>query len=208
MKITPRTLYVLTFSTFAGVTIFLRGALCSDVVRAEEFQPIKEAEMPRGFPKYTPVGQVEIKEYPAYRRATASGLSEFWKLFGHIQQNSIAMTAPVEMDYGDAQAKKPGERSMSFLYGSPELGKTGNQGDVTVNDVLAMQVVSIGCRGQRTAAAVATAQKELLRFLEENKTNFAIAGPMRVMGYNSPFVPAEKNFFEVQIPLRSVREGR
>ena len=41
---------------------------------AEEFQPIKEAEMPKDFPGYTPVGQIEVKQYPAYRKASASGL--------------------------------------------------------------------------------------------------------------------------------------
>ena len=159
--------------------------------------------MPRGFPKYTPVGQIEVKEYPAYRKATATGMGEFWKLFIHIEQNKVAMTAPVEMDYGDAKAQKPDERSMSFLYGSPDLGKAGSQGNVAVSDVPAMKVVSIGCRGSQTAASVAEAQRQLLDYLAENKDKYAVAGPLRVMGYNSPFVPRDKNFFEVQIPVKS-----
>jgi hypothetical protein len=47
-----------------------------------------------------------------------------------------------------------------------------------------------------------------LRFLDENKAKYEIAGPLRVMGYNSPFVPQEKNFFEVQIPLKPVHADR
>jgi hypothetical protein len=208
MPISFRTLSVLTLSTLAGALVFVRGAMSTSSLSAEEFQPIKEAEMPRGFPKYTPVGQIEVKEYPAYRKATASGMGEFWKLFGHIQQNNVAMTAPVEMDYGDAKAQKPGERSMSFLYGSPELGTAGSQGDVAVSDVPAMKVVSIGCRGNRTAAAVTAAQRKLLDYLSEHKDKYAIAGPIRVMGYNSPFVPRDKNFFEVQIPVKSASPDR
>jgi hypothetical protein len=203
MPFSFRTLSFLTLSTLAGGLVLLRGAMNTSPLSAEEFQPIKEAEMPRGFPKYTPVGKIEVKEYPAYRKATASGTGEFWKLFAHIQQNKVAMTAPVEMDYGDAKAQKAGERSMSFLYGSPDLGKAGSQGDVTVSDVAAMKVVSIGCRGNRTAAAVSEAQRKVLDYLSEHKDKYAIAGPLRVMGYNSPFVPRDKNFFEVQIPVKS-----
>jgi len=198
-----RILSVLTFSTLAGALVFLRGTMTASPLSAEEFQPIKEADMPRGFPKYTPVGQIEVKEYPAYRKATATGMGEFWKLFVHIERNNVAMTAPVEMDYGEAKTQKPDERSMSFLYGSPDLGKAGSQGDVAVSDVTAMKVVSIGCRGRQTAAAVAAAQQKLLDYLAENKDKYAIAGPLRVMGYNSPFVPRDKNFFEVQIPVKS-----
>jgi hypothetical protein len=32
-----------------------------------------------------------------------------------------------------------------------------------------------------------------------------VAGPMRVMGYNSPFVPRDLNFFEVQIPVKAAK---
>jgi hypothetical protein len=34
------------------------------------------------------------------------------------------------------------------------------------------------------------------------------AGSLRVMGYNSPFVPKEKNFFEVQIPVNPVEASK
>lgn len=168
----------------------------------EEFKPIKEAEMPKGFPGYTPVSQIEVKQYPAYRKASASGMGEFWKLFRHIKQNDVQMTAPVEMDYGDPHAAKSRERSMSFLYERPDQGSTGKQGSVEVVDVPAMTVVSIGCRGERTTAAIAEARAKLVKWLGEKKGDYVPAGPMRVMGYNSPFVPRDKNFFEVQIPVK------
>ena len=133
--------------------------------------------MPKGFPSYTPVGQVEIKEYPPYRKATASGPFEFWTLFQHIKQNNVTMTAPVEMDYGDPRAPKNKERSMSFLYERPNQGSTGKQGSVEVIDVPAMTVVSIGCRGARTTSAVAEARVKLLAWLDQKKGKYVLLVP-------------------------------
>jgi effector-binding domain-containing protein len=171
---------------------------------AEPFQPIKEAEMPGGFPGYTPVGQIEVKHYPAYRKASTAGAGEFWALFGHIKKNGVEMTAPVEVDYGDPLAENPADRSMSFLYPSAATGSTGKQGRVEVSDVPAMSVVSIGCRGRQMTEAIAAARQKLLDYLAERKDQYTISGSMRVMGYNSPFVPRDKNFFEVQIPVKFV----
>ena len=172
-----------------------------EVANGDDFQPIKEAEMPKGFPNYTPVGQIEIKQYPMYRKASTSGMGEFWTLFWHIKQNDIPMSAPVEMDYGDPRAAKSKERSMAFLYERPDQGSTGQQGRVEVTDVPAMTVVSIGCRGDATKRAIAEAREKLVKWLDENKDAWVSVGPMRVMGYNSPFVPRDRNFFEVQIPV-------
>jgi hypothetical protein len=196
-----------TLSTLVGVSVLTFRAMTTNRVSAEEFKPIKEAEMPRGFPDYTPVGQIEVKKYPEYRKATASGVGEFWTLFRHIKQNDVAMTAPVEMDYGDPHAEKSTERSMSFLYGSRDLGAVGKEGGVEVTDVPAMTVVSIGCRGSRTPAAIQAAKEKLLAYLADKTDQYAIAGPMRVMGYNSPFVPRDKNFFEVQVPVMPAKAG-
>lgn len=166
----------------------------------EEFTIIKEAEMPRGFPAPTAVGRIEVKQYPAYRRATATGVGQFWTLFRHIKKNDVAMTAPVEMDYGPPGSGANKNGSMSFLYERPDQGEAGKQGGVEVVDVEAATVVSIGCRGRQTAEAVSEAQDRLLTWLAENDA-YAPVGPLRVMGYNSPFVPRDKNYFEVQIPV-------
>jgi hypothetical protein len=169
-----------------------------------EFKPIMESELPEGFPGYTPVGQVQIKQYPAYRRATSAGPTAFWSLFSHIKRNDIAMTAPVEMTY---EADSPGpaeERSMSFLYGNASLGRPGKSGRVQVADVPSMTVVSIGVRGGRTASSVDEARKHLKAWLRDASDRYASNGPVRVMAYNSPFVPRHKQFFEVQIPIRQL----
>jgi len=202
MRSSLRTSAPMLFSMLVGLSLITGGATRNNRAKAEQFQPIKEAEMPPDFPGYTPVGQIELKQYPAYRKASASGAAQFWMLFQHIKRNKVQMTAPVELEYGDFRAAPLAERSMSFLYERPDQGSTGRQGSVKVVDVPAMTVISIGCRGSRTPAAVAEAREKLLDYITERKNHFAILGPMRVMGYNSPFVPRDKNFFEVQFPIR------
>ena len=208
MFLSIRQLTTISFTMLAGIFTLPLLMAAAQRASAEPFQPIKEAEMPRGFPTYTPVGQIEIKKYPAYRKASASGFAQFWTLFRHIKEKKIEMSAPVEMDYGNPAVKQSAERSMSFLYGEPTLGYTGKQGTVEVSDVPAMTVASIGCRGNQTAAAIAAARQKLLDYLADKKVQLTIAGSMRVMGYNSPFVPRDKNFFEVQIPLKPVGAGQ
>jgi hypothetical protein len=126
----------------------------------------------------------------------------FWSLFQHIKRNNVAMTAPVEMDFGDPLAPEKNERSMSFLYERADQGALGRQGSVEVVDIPAMTVVSIGCRGTRSGAAIAEAREKLMAWLHEKKGTYVVSGPLRVMGYNSPFVPRDKNFFEVQVPIK------
>lgn len=169
-----------------------------------DFEPLIEAELPAGFPAHTPVGTVEIKNYPAYRKAETSGRGAFFTLFGHIKSNGIAMTAPVEMTFTPEGAPVGQEEAMAFLYGSPDLGKAGKQGAVAVLDVPAATVVSIGVRGQRSDALVAKATERLRAWLSDNNHSYAQEGPVRIMGYNSPFVPRDRQFFEVQIPVRPV----
>jgi hypothetical protein len=203
MSLRFRTLSTTFLSALVGLGMLAVRVVTENWASADEFQPIKEAEMPKGFPTYTPVGQVEIKRYPAYRKASASGPAEFWTLFQHIKQNNVTMTAPVEMDYGDHRAPKSKERSMSFLYERPDQGSPGKQGSVEVIDVPATTVVSIGCRGPRTVSAVAEAREKLVTWLDEKKGEYVAAGPMRIMGYNSPFVPRDRSFFEIQIPVKA-----
>jgi hypothetical protein len=166
------------------------------------FTPLREAELPVGFPAPTPVLEIELKQYPAYRMASApsGGMGGgFWTLFRHIESHEIAMTAPVEMTYGEGAA--PREERMAFLYGSMEIGATGRDGQVEVIDVEPARVVSLGCRGRMTRERIAQAQAELERWVESSGT-WEAAGPLRSMGYNSPMVPAARSYFEVQLPVR------
>ena len=195
---------IIMVASFTGLlTFFTPRASGND----SEFEPIVEAEMPAGFPETTPVQDVRIKNYPAYRKAEADPDSRgaFWKLFVHIKRNRIAMTAPVEMRY--AEEERPRETGMAFLYGKPEMGQTGRQGSVAVVDVPPMVVVSTGVRGPRTPESVSAARDRLTAWLEANQGRYAADGPMRVMAYNSPFVPQNRNYFEVEIPVRPVESS-
>ncbi|MCR4414774.1 MAG: heme-binding protein [Thermoguttaceae bacterium] len=169
------------------------------------FRPRKEAALPSGFPPPTPVGEIEIKTYPGYRKAETQGNSNlaFWTLFTHIKRNGIAMTAPVEMgSFSDAVGTTLAG-TMAFLYRDGSLGKPGAQGPVVVADVPAMTVVSTGVRGPQTRDSVRLATQRLQAWLERNRASWTATGSVRVMGYNSPFVPLDENYFEVQIPVQS-----
>jgi hypothetical protein len=203
------------FWTLVAVGFLVTVTLCIPLIRSVnaetsdsedasegEFTPTMEANLPEGFPSYTPVGVIEVKDYPAYRKATSSGPASFWSLFQHIKQNDIAMTAPVELTYATEPSESQRERAMAFLYGKASLGSLGRAGAVEVADVPAMRVVSIGVRGGRTADAVSKASSRLEGWLEANANRYVADGALRVMAYNSPFIPRDRQFFEVQIPVK------
>jgi hypothetical protein len=170
------------------------------------FQPINEAEQPEGFPLPTPVGEIEIKKYPPYRKAQADMPSDraFWTLFSHIKKENIAMTAPVEIDYGNDRKIELKEQKMSFLYGKPNLGEPGKDKTVDVMDIPAATVVSMGVRGPQNQDSIVDSQRQLEAWLESEKKSWTPAGCLRIMAYNSPFVPQDRNFYEVQIPVLPV----
>lgn len=179
------------------------------------FEPIIESELPAGFPGPGPVGQVVLKDYPAYRGAYTDNGRGFWSLFNHIQRNDIAMTAPVAMgmDVETIDAGEPTDvamTSMAFLYRDPDMGELGADPDdpgVEVIDWPAQTVLSIGVRGSRSAVKIrdtlarldeALAQRaDTVKLPESGKT-------YRLLGYNSPMVPENRRFFEVQLVVERV----
>jgi len=192
----------------------LRGA-CSEILGDLRFRPFEEAERPEGFPDFTPVGEIEVKAYPVYRlartemagRGPLSG-GAFWTLFHHIKKHDIAMTSPVQMDYRADGNGKPVEGSMAFLYGSTSLGSEGREGRIEVLDAPAGLVVTLGMRGNKTEARVLDARKRLERWLDAHRERYESSGELRTMEYNSPFVPADRRYFEVQIPVKPVAATR
>jgi effector-binding domain-containing protein len=192
----------------ASPLVCLFAALALAPLRAEQQKSggalvVPEAKLPKGFPRPGKVGQVVIKQYPAYRAARVNSDSTnqnrmFGQLFNHIKKNQIAMTAPVEMTYADQ-----GTSSMALLYAHPEMGEAGQDGSVEVVDVPASTVVSIGVRGDYEAARFQQYRERLETWLEQNKDQWKPAGPARYLGYNSPFVPDFLKYGEVQIPIQS-----
>lgn len=169
------------------------------------FKPRVEAPVPAGFPAPTPVGVVDIKKLPVYRMAKVanSGLggNNFFTLFNHIKKNNIEMTAPVEMTMAEKNGKYT-ESSMAFLYQETTLGKVGPQGNVAVLDTTECMVASIGMRGSPSSENIISARRWLIEKIKSAPEAYEIAGELKVMGYNSPFMPEKLRYYEVQLPLK------
>ena len=169
------------------------------------FKPKVEAPVPAGFPAPTPVGVVEIKKLPVYRMAKVAnggGNGSFFTLFNHIKKNNIEMTAPVEMTMAEKNGKFT-ESSMAFLYQQTTLGKTGPQGNVAVLDTTESLVASIGMIGSPSTTALDSAKQWLLEKIKASSQPYEVVGELRVMGYNSPFMPEKLRYYEVQLALKA-----
>jgi len=172
-------------------------------VPASEPVYLSESALPKGCPAPGPFNQVARKEYPAYRAAFTPGSSPnggFWTLFKHIKRNGIPMTSPVEMTLKDEAGSGMKMEQMGFLYQSPEVGKTGADGEtVNVRDVPALSVLGYTWQGPRGDAEVAKARAAIEAVLAEE--NLKSAG-YRLFGYNSPSVPRTKQTYELQAILK------
>ncbi len=180
-----------------------------------------EAALPVGYPAPTAPGAIEIKSYPVVRRAQVSGegqdrgaQSGFWPLFQHIQRNDIAMTAPVEMIYdgvtdedapSDHTVEEGADWTMSFLYRTFENGPTGTDGSVQIIDAEPVVVVSVGVSGPLWGPTIREKAGELMAWIEDSG-EWEVAGDLRTFGYNGPYVPNDRKWWEVQIPVRPVTE--
>lgn len=171
--------------------------------------------LPEGYPRPTPPGVVEVKQYPEVRRATFAGQGAgpdgmknsqkaFFPLFAHIKLRGIAMTAPVEIDYSGLTEEdtKPDSYEMSFLYRAKSDGKIGSYGKITVADAKPVLVVAIGVAGDVTLNKV-TAAVAKLNSIIANSEKWRVVGEPRVLGYNGPDVPQPKRWGEVQLPLEA-----
>lgn len=166
--------------------------------------------LPVGYPDPTPPGAIDLKSYPVVRRAEVTGSMNpdlgmniaFFPLFRHISSRDISMTSPVEMDYqgissGDAA---PDSWTMSFLYRSPDLGPTGEDGRVSVKDQPPMTVVSLGGAGGYSVSNVEKGLETLESWLAANP-EWAKAGQPRSLYYNGPEKRNKDKWYEVQIPV-------
>jgi hypothetical protein len=191
---------------------------------------VDEAPLPDGFPPPSEVGKVVEKTYPASRTYSASGTSNtaFFKLFGYLALQQHKMTAPVIVEVGgekkdgkaDDEAATSTERQndgddaqkrrgdmelpvkvgrMHFVLEKPTLDKPKNLGLVKVADMPQLRVLSIASRGDMTPEAVKGADKKLRAEIE--RRGLKEAGSPRLLGYNGPDVPAEKRYWEYQIPV-------
>ncbi|MEO0512625.1 MAG: heme-binding protein [Planctomycetota bacterium] len=164
-----------------------------------------EAKLPEGYPRPTPPGVVELKYYPGIRRAEFSsdapagnmGRVGFMPLFRHISSRDIAMTAPVEMD------KREDGWTMSFLYEKTEDGPLEDDGRVKVVDTQPVIVLSLGVQGANGFDEILPKADELTAWIDENDA-WEQAGDIRTMGYNGPYIPRNRKWWEIQVPVRQV----
>ncbi|MEM8738357.1 MAG: heme-binding protein [Planctomycetota bacterium] len=174
-----------------------------------------EAGLPAGYPAPGPAGEVVVKRYPAYRAARAEGRGAFRKLFGHIREHDIAMTAPVEMTLKGIGTTPENERGpveagqksstrrvdMYFMYPRPDQGEVGVDGTVEVLDFPETRVLSLGFFGAAKQNRVDAALDHVRAALAQ-RPDLVAAGPARLLGYHSPFVTASRRYHEVQIPVK------
>jgi hypothetical protein len=175
-----------------------------------------ETPLPEGYPAPTPPGMIELKTYPAVRRAEFSGkgasdmgmVKSFFPLFNHIKKREIAMTSPVEMEYRRGGDGKPlvevpladGDWTVSFLYRKADMGQAGNDGQVKVIDTPAVTVVSIGMKGGGGSAVVQEGLEALQRWFD-GQDAWEPAGDPRNLIYNGPGAPFRQPWCEVQVPV-------
>jgi hypothetical protein len=163
----------------------------------------EESPLPEGWPAPGPYNQVVRKKYPAYRAAfttEASPNGGFMKLFKHIQRNNIPMTAPVEMKLDEADTQGTKMEQMAFLYQTPEVGKTGADVEqVEVRDIPAREALSYAWQGARNKESTSKARAEVDAQLE--KLGLKAQG-YRLLGYNSPFIPRNRQTHELQALLK------
>jgi len=178
-----------------------------DLVDVLAFRPVEQADLPKGFPGFRALGELELRRYPAYRlartRMGAGGSNgAFWPLFRHIQDNGIAMTAPVQTDYAASDGGAARPATMAFLYGDPATTPDEVSDRVEVVDVPAATVLSIGANGNERKDRIAALEQRLRAFVAASDGAWQVCGELRVMGYNSPMVRGERRYFEVQLPVR------
>lgn len=174
------------------------------------FRPRAEAELPLGFPAPQAVGELELRDYPRYRMVRTAmrggSMGAFWPLFRHIEKNGIAMTTPVQMDWS-ASGERQRPVQMAFLYGDPSITPSEVAKGVEMVEVPATTVLSIGVIGDDRQDVVEELAQRLHGFLAAHADTYASDGPLRTMGYNSPMVPRDQRYFELQLPIRRLPAG-
>ena len=155
------------------------------------------------YPK-TPVGKIEIKQIPARTILAAGGKGDpfqsrnesFGKLFSYIQRNEVAMTVPVEASATTS--------TMNFLVGRKDAQKDLKpEGNVTVQQLQPITVVSIGMRGSYTQQHYDEGLQTIKHWLTAHP-EWQEQGEPYAVYWNSPFVPGLLKTSEVHQPVRSV----
>lgn len=154
----------------------------------------------QAFPK-TAVGIAEIKTLPAAhliasqsdRPYFSNGNGLFRPLFRYISSRDIAMTTPVEAEI------EPGVMYFYIGEGAIEKAQKGTD-EVTIHEVPARTVASIGKRGGYSEGNFRDAEAELRLWIAD-QDGYTITGEARGVFWNGPFIPGMFKRYEVHIPV-------
>lgn len=149
----------------------------------------------------TGVGTAEIKTIPASKLIASESTGHYFKennglfmpLFRYISDNDIAMTTPVEAEM------MPGKMYF-YIGGDAKDRELESTRKVTVLEMPAREVASIGVRGSYSEANFNEAKKQLEKWLAEHPTHKA-AGEARGVFWNGPMTLGFLKRFEVHIPV-------
>ena len=91
-------------------------------------------------------------------------------------------------------------RSLSFALVLIATAGIAEDHRVVVEDIPEIKVVSIGLRGSYEKATFDRGATQLETWLKEHP-EWKVAGDLRTLAYNSPFVPGLVKYSEAQIPI-------
>jgi len=172
------------------------------------------APLPEGFPPPTKAGSIEVKTYPPYKEATyrvrgnlaRANQEAFYPLYQHISSNNISMTAPVEARYptstldSNEGVNEQGEARVSFLYRSTSIYPKEVVENITIENITAMTVVSLGRQGDYSYQSYLDGIAQLKDWLNKHP-EYHIVGLPRRFFYDGPYIPDAFKHSEIQIPI-------
>ena len=113
------------------------------------------------------------------------------------------MTAPVETRYPLSTLEsneKRGEATVSFLYRNTDIYPQEIADNITVEDIPAMTVVSLGLMGGYSYQSYQQGLEKLQKWLSENPSYQMVGKPRRLF-YDGPYKPDATKRSEIQIPV-------
>ncbi len=193
------------------ISLFILGGI---IFIAFRVYSANSAPLPEGFPSPTAAGSIEVKTYPPYREATylvqgnlaRASQEAFYPLYQHISSNKISMTAPVEARYPNSTlegldgANEKGEARVSFLYRNTKVYPKEIVENIKIEDIPAMTVVSLGCRGDYSYQSYQDGIAQLKEWLKKNPEYHVVGLPRRFF-YDGPYIPDPLKRSEIQIPI-------
>ena len=96
--------------------------------------------------------------------------------------------------------EKTGEATVSFLYRNTDIYPQEIANNITVEDIPAMTVVSLGLQGGYSYESYQQGLEKLKNWLSENP-DYQMVGKPRRLFYDGPYKPDAAKRSEIQIPV-------